>query len=312
MPKYGHSKVWLDGEIVAPEEAKISVFSQAVLRGGSVYEGIRGYWGEERENLFVWMLDPHFDRLYESMKIMRIDPPYSREEMREAILEWIRANDFREDMHFRLNIYLGDAGRFDMKGYGSAEVEAGMFISGGSRKNAERLKNGVHLGVSSWRRISDDSIPPRVKASANYQNSRFAGVEARVNGYDDAILLNQSGKVAEAPGACIMAIRDGELIVPPVTESILESITRSCLLEMYGKYIGNPVVERPLDRTELYVADEAIMCGSGEEVTPIVSVDRIAVGDGKPGPLTRRLQDIFFSAVRGSDEAYEKGLTPVY
>jgi len=312
MPKYEHCKVWLDGEIVAPEEAKISIFSQVVLRGGSVYEGVRGYWGKERGNLFVWMLEPHLDRLFESMKIMRMDPPYSREEMREAIIEWIRANEFRKDMHFRLSIYFGDAGGLDLKGYGSAEVEAGMFISGGPRKDSERLENGVHLGVSSWRRISDDSIPPRVKASANYQNSRFAGVEARVNGYDDAILLNQSGKVAEATGACILAIRDGELISPPVTESILESITRSCLLEMYGKYIGKPVTERPLDRTELYVADEAIMCGSAAEVVPIVSVDRIAVGDGKPGPLTRRLQDIFFTAVRGNDEAYEKELTPVY
>jgi branched-chain amino acid aminotransferase len=312
MPKYDHNKVWLDGEVVAPEEAKISVFSQAVLRGGSVYEGIRGYWGKERDNLFVWMIEPHLDRLYESMKVMRIDPPYSREEMRGAVIEWIRANDFREDMHFRLNIYLGDAGRLDMKGFGSAEVEAGMFISGGSRKVPGRLENGVNLGVSSWRRISDDSIPPRVKAAANYQNSRFAGVEARVNGYDDAILLNQSGRVAEATGACILAIRDGELIAPPVTESILESVTRSCVMEMYEKYIGKPVTERPLDRTELYIADEAIMCGSGEEITPIVSVDRIAVGSGEPGPLTRQLQDVFFTAVRGNDEAYENAITPVY
>ncbi len=312
MPKYEQHKVWLNGEIVPPEEAKISVFSQAVLRGGSVYEGLRAYRGEERDNLFVWMLDAHIDRLYDSMKVMRMESPYTRDEIRGAVVDWIRANDFRDDMHCRLYIYLEDAGRFDMKGYGPEEVGAGMFISGGPRKASERLKNGVNLCVSSWRRISDDSIPPRVKAAANYQNSRFAGVEARVNGYDDAILLNQNGKVAEATGACILAIRDGELIAPPVTDSILESITRSCVLEMYEKYIEKPVTERQLDRTELYIADEAIMCGSAEEVTPIVSVDRIAVGDGKPGPLTRRLQEVFFAAVRGNDEAYEKGLTPVY
>ncbi len=312
MPKYPQHKVWLNGKIVPPEEAKVSVFSQAVLRGGSVYEGIRAYWGGERENLFVWMLEPHLDRLWESMKVMRIEPPFSRDEIRQGVVEWIRANDFREDMHCRLYVYLDDAGRFDMKGYGPDEVEAGVFISGGPRKAPERLKNGVNLGVSSWRRISDDTIPPRVKAAANYQNSRMAGVEARVNGYDDAIILNQSGKVAEATGACVLAIRKGELIAPPVTESILESITRSCVLEMYGKYIGNPVTERPLDRTELYIADEAIMCGSAEEVTPIVTIDRIKVGNGEPGPLTRRLQDVFFTAVRGNDEAYEKALTPVY
>ena len=312
MPKYEQHKVWLNGEIVPPEEAKISVFSQAVTRGGSVYEGLRAYRGEERDNLFVWMLDAHIDRLFDSMKVMRMESPYTRDEMCGAVVDWIRANDFRDDMHCRLYVYLEDAGRFDMKGYGPEEVGAGMFITGGPRKAPERLKNGVNLGVSSWRRISDDSIPPRVKAAANYQNSRFAGVEARVNGYDDAILLNQNGKVAEATGACILAIRDGELIAPPVTDSILESITRSCVLEMYEKYIEKPVIERQLDRTELYIADEAIMCGSAEEVTPIVSVDRIAVGDGKPGPLTRRLQEVFFAAVRGNDEAYEKDLTPVY
>lgn len=312
MPKYPQHKVWLNGKIVPPEEAKISVFSQAVTRGGAVYEGIRAYWGEERNNLFVWMLEPHLDRLFESMKVMRIDPPYTRDEIRQGVIDWIRANDFREDMHCRLYVYLDDAGRFDLKGYGAQEVEAGVFLSGGPRKATDRLKNGVNLCVSSWRRISDDNLPPRVKSSANYQNSRMAGVEARVNGYDDAIILNQNGKVSESTASCILAIRKAELLAPPVTESILESITRSCVLEMYEKSLGHPVNERPLDRTELYIADEAIMCGSAEEVTPIVTVDRIPVGDGRPGPLTKRLQEVFFSAVRGNDEAYEKSLTPVY
>jgi len=302
----------MNGRIVPPEAATVSVFSQALLRGSSVYEGVRAYWSEARKNLFVWKLDPHLRRLAQSMKVMRMTPPYAQEELRRAVLEWIRANGFREDIHFRLNVWFDDAGPLDMKGFKPEEVETCAFIAGGPRGGRGRQEEGVNLCVSSWRRIADDAIPPRVKATANYQNSRLAGVEARVNGYDDAILLNQGGKVAEATGACVLIVREGRLIAPPVTESILESITRACVLDLFGSHIGPAPIERPVDRTELYVADAAFLCGSGEEVTPIVSVDRIAVGDGRPGPLTRRLQGLFFQAVRGEDESYEKDLTPVY
>ena len=311
MPKYPHNKVWINGKVVAGEEAKVSVFSQAVLRGSCVYEGIRGYWNEGRKNLFLWKLEPHLKRLEQSMKIMRMESPYSREDFRRAIVEWVRANGFREDIHFRLNVYFDDAGRLDMKAFKPEEVDTCAFIAGGPRGDRARQEQGIHMCVSSWRRIGDDSIPPRVKATANYQNSRLAGVEARVNGYDDAVILNQAGKVSESSGACVLIVRDGALIAPPVTESILESVTRSCVLEMFGNSIG-AASERPVDRTELYIADEAIMCGSAEEVTPILSVDRVAVGDGKPGPLTKRLQGIFYSAVRGEDESYERDLVAVY
>ena len=151
-----------------------------------------------------------------------------------------------------------------------------------------------------------------MKASANYQNGRLAGVEARINGYDDALLLNRSGTVAECTGTCVMIMREGKLITPPVTDSILESITRDSVLEMFGRHIGPEPVERPMDRTEVYVADEAMICGSAAEVAPVLSLDRIEVGDGKPGKITRRLQEIFYAAARGVDETYEKDILPVY
>lgn len=312
MPRYDHAKVWLNGKVVPPEEAKISVFSQAVLRGSSVYEGIRAYWSAERENLFLWKMGPHIRRLFDSMRVMRMTPPYTAEEFQAAVVEWIRANGFREDIHFRLNVYFDDAGPLDMKGYAPEEVDTCVFISGGPSGNRRRQERGVDLCVSSWRRISDDSVPPRVKASANYQNSRLAGVEARVNGYDDAILLNQDGKVAEGTGTCVMIVREGRLITPPVTDSILESITRDSALEMFARRLGPPPVERTVDRTEIYVADEAMVCGSAAEVAPVLSLDRIPIGDGKPGRITRRLQEIFYAAARGADEAYEKDILPVY
>jgi branched-chain amino acid aminotransferase len=166
--------------------------------------------------------------------------------------------------------------------------------------------------VASWRRISDDTVPPRLKAGANYQNSRLAQTEAKVNGYDTAIILNHRGTVAEGPGACLMMVRNGKLITPPVTAGILESITRATLMELAGRDLAVEVMEREVDRTELYVADEVFMCGSGLEVLPITSVDRIAIGDGTRGPLTKRIQDVYFAAARGELPAYRHWLTPVY
>jgi branched-chain amino acid aminotransferase len=191
-------------------------------------------------------------------------------------------------------------------------VSSGAWIAGGPRKHDDAVRDGIHVCVSSWRRISDDIVPPRVKSGSNYQNSRLAAVEAQVNGYDDVVLLTAQGKVAECAGATLMLVRDGELITPPVTEGILEGITRRVLMDLYERETGRATIERPVDRTELYIADEVFLCGSGEEVTPVDSVDRVPVGHGKVGKTTRELQKVFFAAARGSDEAYLPHLTAVY
>ena len=305
-------QVWLDGGMVAPEDARVSVLTATAMRGANVYEGLRAYWSEERENLFVWKLDQHLERLFVNMKIMRMTPPYRFDEYRQAVLDWARANRFREDVHMRLVTYFGYGGAGDVKKYRPEEIEVGAWVAGGPRPHDDALENGIHVCVSSWRRIHDDSIPARVKVGSNYQNSRLAGVEARVNGYDDALILNRDGKLAEAPGANVMLVRDGQLITPSVTAGILEGITRATLMGLFEKSRNRPAVEREVDRTELYVADEILICGSAEEVTPVVSVDRIAVGDGKPGPLARELQEAFFRATRGRDPEFSDVLTPVY
>lgn len=312
MPAHPHHQVWLNGTVVPPAEARVSVFTQTALRGANVYEGIRAYWSEERQNLHVWKLEAHLRRLFQNMKVVRMTPPYPPEALHQAVLDWIRANRFREDIHFRLVAYFGDGGSVGVRSYRPDEIDTGAFIIGGPRRHDEALEQGLRVCVSSWRRISDDTIPPRVKAGANYQNSRLAAVEARENGYDDAILLTREGKVSEATGACVMLVRDGVPVAPPVTDSILESITRRMLLQLFEIRLHRSPVERPVDRTELYVADEVFFCGSAEEVTPVVAVDRIPVGDGRPGPVTRELQEAFFAAARGHDQAYEKDLTPVY
>ncbi len=310
--QYAHHKVWLNGEIVEPEDAKISVFTATAMRGANVYEGLRAYWNEDKGNLFVWKLDQHLERLFQNMKIMRITPPFTLREYHRGVLDWARENGFREDVHFRLVTYFGDGGPGDLKKYKPDEIEFGAWIAGGPRKHDEALEKGIHVGISSWRRINDDSMPARVKAGSNYQNSRLAGVEARVNGYDDALILTREGKLAEAPGANVMLIRDGELITPSVTSGILEGITRATLMELFRKHRNREARERDVDRTELYVADEIFICGSAEEVTPVVSVDRIPVGEERPGPITQQLQDVFFQAARGRDPDYTDVLTPVY
>ena len=310
--QYAHHKVWLNGEIVEPEDAKISVFTATAMRGANVYEGLRAYWNEDKGNLFVWKLDQHLERLFQNMKIMRITPPFTLREYHRGVLDWARENGFREDVHFRLVTYFGDGGPGDLKKYKPDEIEFGAWIAGGPRTHDEALEKGIHVGISSWRRINDDSMPARVKAGSNYQNSRLAAVEARVNGYDDALILTREGKLAEAPGANVMLIRDGELITPSVTSGILEGITRATLMELFRKHRNREARERDVDRTELYVADEIFICGSAEEVTPVVSVDRIPVGEERPGPITQQLQDVFFQATRGRDPDYTDVLTPVY
>ena len=310
--RYPHHKVWLDGEMVEPEDAKVSVFTATAMRGANVYEGLRAYWNEDQGNLFVWKLDQHLKRLFQNMKTMRIMPPYSLEEYHRGVLDWARENSFREDVHFRLVTYFGDGGPGDVKKYKPDEIEFGVWIAGGPRKHDEALEKGIHVGISSWRRINDDSVPARVKAGSNYQNSRLAGVEARVNGYDDALILTRDGKLAEAPGANVMLVRDGELITPSVTSGILEGITRATLMKLFRKHRNREARERDVDRTELYAADEIFICGSAEEVTPVVSVDRIPVGDERPGPITQQLQEVFFQAARGKDPGYTDFLTPVY
>ena len=303
-------KIWLDGKIVPPEEAKISVLTETAMRGANVYEGIRGYWSERRNNFFIWHLDTHLARLAVNMKIMRMKPAFTPEALRKAVLDWARANEFREDIHFRLVAYFGYGGGY--RGFREGEIATGAWIAGGPRSHDEAVQNGINVCVSSWRRIADDIMPARVKCGSNYQNSRLAAVEAVVNGYDDVILLTREGKVAEGAGANLMLVRDGELITPPVTDGILEGITRHILMHLHERATGRKALERQVDRTELYAADEVFFCGSGEEITPIVSIDRIPVGDGKVGKVTRQLQKMFFDAARGNDEEFVSHLTPVY
>lgn len=300
-PRY----LYLNGELVPYGEARIHAQSAAVKYGASVFEGLRAYWNPRHEQLYVFRLQEHIDRLLQSMRMMRMEHTFTREQIAASILEVLRANEYREDVHIRQTAYVEADGGMDATG------PVGLAVGARTRDGVPRA--GIAACVSSWMRIADGSMPPRIKCSANYQNGRLATLEAKMNGYDGALLLNARGKVAEAPGACCFVVRRGQPITPPVTSDILESVTRATLLELCRRELGLDPAEREIDRTELYIADEAFLCGSGWEITPVLSIDRLALGDGaRPGPVTQAIRDCYFAVVRGEQPAYRGWLTPVH
>jgi branched-chain amino acid aminotransferase len=297
--------LYLNGKILPYDEARIHVSSGAVKYGGSVFEGLRAYWNADQGELYVFRLAEHVDRLFESMRLMRMDQRFTREELASSILEVLRKNEYRQDVHIRQSVFIEADGALDATG------PVGLAVDAKPHKLTD--KPGLDVCVSSWTRISDASMPPRIKCSANYQNGRLAMLEAKTNGYDGALILNGRGKLAEGPGACCFIVRRDQAATPPVTADILESVTRATLLELFRAELGQTVEVRDIDRTEIAVAQEAFLCGSGAEITPIVSVDRLPLGDGKqPGRVTRAVQDCYFAVVRGEKPAYRRWLTPVY
>lgn len=301
--------IWLDGKFVPWADAKIHVLSEAVTRGISVFEGIRAYKGDRPRELFVFRLQDHMDRLAASMKVLRLSLSYDVSVISEAAVELVRRCGFTEDTYIRPSVYNGEG---EAHSADPNRVFMGSFVTAISRSAAKAMETGVHGGVSSWRRVSDDAMPPRVKASANYLNSRLAQLQAREDGYETAIMLTRDGRVSEAPGACLMLVRKGEIITPSVTSNILESITRETLCLLAREELGLKVVERDVDRSELYLADELWMCGTGQEVVPIKSVDRRPVGNGEIGPIARKVQKLYFDVVRGRSEKYGHWLHPIY
>jgi branched-chain amino acid aminotransferase len=275
---------------------------------GAVFEGIRVYAGDHPDELYIFRLREHLERLERSMKLVRLPLEYGLDDLTDATLDLLRANQVREDTYIRPLAYAANT-------YGKrvAQIgnEAALVIS--TVPMATHLKSGLayHANISSWRRISEDVLPPRVKNLSNYRNSQLASTEARLDGYDTTILLNQHGKVSEGPGACLMLVAGGKIITPDLGSGILESITRDALIVLGREVLGVEVVEREVDRTELYLADEAFLCGTAAEITPIVSVDRHTVGDGKPGPITHALEAAFEDVLRGREPRYAHWRTPV-
>ena len=298
---------WMNGRIVPWEESRVHVNTDAVLRGASVFEGVRAYRSADGDDLLLFRVHDHMRRLFgTSMRFLRMSLPYGPDDLIHGAVELLRANAVRDDAHVRVVAYFGeiDAGA-------ERESPAGAFILAFPRPQSQRLSAGVRTTLSPWRRLSDVSMSPRVKASANYLNSRVAGVDARTKGFDTPVLLNERGRVSEGPGQNVFLVRDGVVITPRTTDSILEGITRDTVLRLAGD-LGMPAQEREVDPTELYIADELFFVGTAMEVQPVVEIDGYRVGDGAMGPMTERLQAAYFDLVRGRSPAPEGWRTPVY
>jgi branched-chain amino acid aminotransferase len=298
-------KIWMNGKLLAQREAVLPVNSAAVFYGTNVFEGLRAYWNAEDEEMYAFRLEAHFARIRESMKMMRFTVPYSDVDLYEAVREILAGNEIREDVHMHMVAYVTGTGV-------DATSPTGLYINP-RRRGRVSESTGLRCCVSSWTRTSDNAIPIRLKCGPNYQNGRLATLQAKADGYDAPIFLNREGHVAEGSGATFFMVRKGRLVTPPLTSDILESITRETLIEeVCPKILGMDVVEREIDRTELYVADEAFFCGSGYEITPIVSVDRFPLGDGGVGRVTARVRDAYMAIVRGVDRRYPEWRTATY
>jgi len=298
-------KIWMNGKLVPQAEAVLPVNSAAVFYATNVFEGLRAYWNEADEELYSFRLDEHFVRFRESMKMMRFTIPYSDADLKAAVHEVLAGNQVREDIHMHLVAYVLAPGM-------DATSPTGLYINP-RRRGRLTEDQGLRCCVSSWARTNDNAIPIRLKSGANYQNGRLALLQAKADGYDAPIFLNQQGKVAEGTGATFFMVRKGKLVTPTITSDILESITRTTLIEsICPDMLGIEAVEREIDRTELYVAEEAFFCGSGYEITPIVSIDRFPLGTGQVGPVTQKLLTAYMNVVRGVDKRYPEWRTPVY
>lgn len=301
---YSDLVVYLDGKFVPWKEANIHVFSPAVKYGAAVFEGVRGYWNADSESLFLFRLEDHMRRLELSQRIMRFNQIVPAATLMAATIELMQKNAFRTSVHIRPTVYV------DGIGESSAQEPLGSFITAIPRGTPKKVEDGCSAQISSWQRISDNVMPARAKANANYNNSRYAGIQAQKDGYDAAILLNSRGKVSEGQGMCLFLIRNGVAVTPSITSDILESITRDTVVRLLRDQ-GVPVEEREVDRSEFFDASEAFFCGTGSEVMPLINVDGDAIGAGTPGELTRVLQDRYFDLVHGRSNIYPDWLTAV-
>jgi branched-chain amino acid aminotransferase len=296
------------GELVPLADARINVMTHAFNYGTAVFEGIRAYWNPEDEQLYALELVAHYTRLRSSARFLHMEVPHTPQELANITIELLRRDGLREDVYIRPIVYKSS----ESIGVRLHNLDADLVIFGVPFGQYIDTESGVHAQVSTWRRTDDNAIPARSKITGAYINGALAKSEAQLNGFDEAIVLAQDGHVSEGSAENLFIVRDGRLITPPVTDNILEGITRRRLMQMARERFEIPVEERSIDRTELYAADEVFLCGTGAQLSPVVEIDRRPIADGRPGPITRQLHDLYFAAVRGRVDAYRDWLTPVY
>ncbi len=304
LPKFAYFK----DRVVPYEEAKVGLLTHALNYGTAVFDGIRGYWNEEEHQLFIFRLQDHCRRFLQSAKLLCMDLGFDEEKLFNAYMELLRAEEYQEDCYIRpLALYSDEIIGVRLHNLspilGICALPFGRYV-----ENEE----GAHVTVSSWRRVDDNMIPPRGKIAGSYVNSAYIKTDAQRAGFDEAIVLNQDGHVSEGSAENLFLMRNGVALTPPVTDNILEGITRRSIITLLEDELNVPVLERPVDRTELYLADEMFFVGTGVQIASIIKIDHRPVGNGRMGVVTKGLRDIYFNIVRGRVKKYLPWCSPVY
>ena len=300
--------VYFQDRFMPLEQATLSVRTNALHYGTAVFEGIRAYWKPEGGQLYVFRLPEHYERMLRNCRVLHLTIGKDVKELSLLTVELLRVNGHREDTYVRPIAFvsseeIGPRLHGYSTGFAAFTLPMGQYLD---------TSQGLRVGFSSWRRISDNAIPARCKVAGGYVNSALARTEAAQQGYDEALFLTEDGALCEGSAENIFLVRGGRLITPDVSSNILEGITRDTILTLAREALGLQVEERRVGRTEVYLADEVFLCGTGAQVAPVVEVDRRPVGEGMIGPITARIQQLYFDVVRGKVPEYRHWLTPVY
>ena len=295
-------------QIVPLSEAKIGVMTHAFNYGTAVFEGIRGNWNDAEGQVYLFRIKEHFDRLRKSCRIMQIEFPYENEELYSITTQLVEMSGYREDVYIRPLAYKSS----EILGVRLHDLEDDFLIFVAPFGPYLDIEKGARCQTSSWRRVEDTGIPARAKITGIYANSALAKTEAQLNGFDEAIMLDERGHISEGSGENIFVVQGDKLITPPPSSNILVGITRETVMTLASQELGMETVERDIDRTELYTSDECFMTGTAAHVTPVVELDRRSIGDGKMGPVASRLVKLYFEIIQGKNPKYVHWCTPCY
>jgi len=305
-----HPNTWVfyEGEFARYNDVRLGLMTHALHYGTAVFEGIRAYWNDKKSQLYLLKAAAHYDRMRRSANVMRMELPLSTEELVNFTLELLRRNEYKSDVYVRPLLYTSS----EEIGVRLHNLNRSFFIYSVPFGKYVETDGGIKCMVSTWRRVPDQSLPARAKISGSYAQAALAKSEAVEAGYDEAIVLSVDGHVSEGSAENLFMLKDGEFVTPPVTDDILEGVTRQLLIKVIEEELNLPVLQRSIDRTELYTCDELLLCGTGAQISPVIEVDRRPVGNGKVGEFTQELQGIYFSAVRGETPKYKDWTIPVY
>ncbi len=305
-----HPNTWVyrDGEFGRYHDTKLGLMTHALHYGTGCFEGIRAYWNSKQQQLHLLQAPAHYDRMRRSANVLRMELPHSTEELVDITIEVLRRNQFKSDTYIRPLLFASS----EEIGVRLHNLKHSFFIYAIPFGNYVAIESGIRCMVSTWRRVPDEALPPRAKITGSYAQAALAKSEAVEAGYDEAIVLTMDGHVSEGSAENLFMYKDGVFVTPPVIDDILEGVTRTLVTRMLREELGREVIERSIDRTELYTCDELLLCGTGAQISPVVEVDRRKVGDGTVGEFTQELQNIYFAAVRGESPKHKDWTIPVY